>query len=155
LKRRLILLMAVATALLALPAVASAGCAADAGGTAYTTNVDGNNHAGYAAAGAIQCTTNNGDWYELRLYYAVSRDGGSTYAIATNVTRFGYGPGDPLPTNYNSTHHLGWLCTEINNGLVAEFDHVRLKVVVENMRTHTTDVENGTARISVGGCDGI
>lgn len=120
---RRILVLIVAVAAFAVPAVAHAGCLA--AGQGNPTYVDGS----MRIFGGIQCTTNNGSHYQARTY--MQGDAGGWHIVAGPATKDYYSPGTGT---FVSPYYFP--CSP----LTPQDVRVRSKIVVENMVTHTTDI---------------
>lgn len=148
--KKLVLLVAVISALFMFPSLASAGCQAEAGGTAYKAGSGGNTDY-HDGAAAIGCTTSNGSWYQLREYFQTNETG--VYTISTNPITFVFGCSNcaPLPSNYHVANHFIWYCGNLAGPPWPT--GIRVKAVLENMITHTTDVAYGVARSWTTACN--
>lgn len=124
---RMRLLLVVLLALLAAPAAAQAGCLAEGG----TTSVAPPN---LSTFGKMNCTTNNGSHYQLRLYVQ-SNYGGTWHTVGPGATWDIYSPCN----NCSYRRDMSTSCTYFEGPATA----VRSKAVVENIVAGSIDVDVG------------
>lgn len=127
--RKFITLAATCAALLALPAIAQAGCQTNAGSTqnpapnAVTTS------------SGVNCTTNNGTHYTLRIYIQGNQNG--WHSVSTGVLFNIYNP----PNYYAQTFHASYGCAMFAAGDT----QARNKSVLTNVASGTQDIDFGPA----------
>lgn len=136
--KRLLVLILLA---LSLPAVAApaahAGCLAQGGAVQFFS--------GYTKAnGYMNCTTNNGSSYEMRIYVQGS-DGGAGYVSRTPAVRF------TINSPANNTQYAR--VANFSCGYYSAIDTtLRTKVVVQNNATGSTDVDVGPSYTRPSAC---
>lgn len=124
--KRLLVIALATVGLLVLPAAASAGCQATSAGSAVY--VDGSQR----MISGITCTTVTGDTYEIRTYLQGSYPGWHSVHVPTPFQR----TVTPNNTNYQAL----WTYYESCSYLTVFDNYVRIKTVVENLRTGSTDI---------------
>jgi len=134
---RLIVALVAAFAMLgAGAATASAGCQAIGGASSWRTDNSVNTNHG------IECTSNNGSHYQVRMY--MQANSGGFHAVTPAISADVFSP----PTNFRKLYSNFWSC-----GYLAAADtQVRAKTVVENIATGSTDVAYGPATTVPASC---
>lgn len=122
---RMLVVLVALMGLLAVPAIAEAGCLA--AGSGNPTYVDGS----VRIFAGIQCTTNNGSHYQVRTYLQGDASGNFVNRSGP-LTHDYFSP----PNNYSNVLAYYFPCS----ALTPQDIHMRSAIVVENMVTHTTDV---------------
>ena len=120
---------------------AHAGCVGLAGGVGWLPAAPGAPEPRWDGAGGIQCTTNNGDWYDLEYYFDAYRNGAVQALPRTHqiIISHGFGPGNPLPTNYKFTQHYSVECGFVSPIFgVPPYTQIRTEVLLTNERTGST-----------------
>ena len=154
--------MIVAIAAMAIPgafaSTAHAGCIALAGGAAETTRpIIGQ---GWDGAGGMQCTTNNGNNYEIQYHF----DGLIGSGVWRALPRTGMFPLNrdigcstcgPVANNFKFTEHYFQTCGSFFQDMSPIFNRVRTDVIVTNLSTGSVSHAVGaTSGIAPSWCNG-
>lgn len=153
-KKKIALLAALCVSALAAYGVAApaamAGCVAVAGGTGWLPISAGHPEPRWDGAAAINCTTNNGDWYDIEYYFDAYRSGTWSALPRTHQSPVNnaWGPGAPLKDGFASTSHYQVECGFVSPLFgVSPYTQIRTEAILHNQRTGSVSHVVGAAQV--------